>query len=407
MQKAVVAGEAQASPAAKRALARSRANNQTPQEAGDTANSQQSLKDALVAALRADAQQQGAAGQQQGQMPGAMDVLSGVARANPYVAAASAIPFLQKEEKPQMTQEEYQRLLEDEDSPQHKADRLAEKRKSQRNLEKKLAIDAHEDEELSPPEGLQDLQGLGAGLSAMALQDTSDDEGAVKAGAALDLRRDAQKEAALSFGARGGLAYRNHEIMERLNGFEATLDSVFNFRALLVKAQSGLLIEPPVVRESLNSLVVNDGGNEAAVADRIYDINKQAKIVTAPRDWRQYLIQTWISSVPRPPRLLWPKNAAERASWRKWVAQGWRAGVAQADGIFETNLARLVADYNGMVRYRMMLTQGMISQPYALHEDRGVTGGKTLMRIGDRALRITGPSQFLTTGTDLWKPADR
>ena len=39
-------------------------------------------------------------------------------------------------------------------------------------------------------------------------------------------------------------------------------------------------------------------------------------------------------------------------------------------------------------------------------EDRGVTGGKDEMRVGDRALRITGPSEFLT-GAELWKPADR
>ena len=59
-----------------------------------------------------------------------------------------------------------------------------------------------------------------------------------------------------------------------------------------------------------------------------------------------------------------------------------------------------------MVRYRTLLAEGKISQPYALQEDRGVTGGKNEMRVGDRALRITGPSQFLT-GADLWKPADR
>ena len=97
------------------------------------------------------------------------------------------------------------------------------------------------------------------------------------------LFENAQKEAALSYGARGGLAHRNYEIMQRMHGFEATLDKVFNFRLLLVNTPSGLLIEPPIVRESLDSMVITQGGNEAAVADRILDINKQAKIVSAPR----------------------------------------------------------------------------------------------------------------------------
>jgi defect-in-organelle-trafficking protein DotC len=253
---------------------------------------------------------------------------------------------------------------------------------------------------------------MGEGMSASALSGL--DEGLPAnpgeerpEGAGLDMRYDAQKEAALSFGARGGLAKRHYQITERMVAFEETLDRVFNFRALLVKAPSGLLIEPPMVREALDSLVVTASGDEAAVADRIYDINKQAKIVTAPRDWRQYLMQSWVSRVPNPPRLLWPKDATERARWKRWVGQGWRAGAKQADDMFQANLSRLVADFNGMIRYRTLLSQGMISQPYAMQEDRGVTGSKTVMRIGDRALRITGPSQFLTTGSDLWKPADR
>jgi defect-in-organelle-trafficking protein DotC len=54
----------------------------------------------------------------------------------------------------------------------------------------------------------------------------------------------------------------------------------------------------------------------------------------------------------------------------------------------------------------MLLAQGMISEPYAMHEDRGVTGDNNQMRVGDSALRITGPSKFLTKA-ELWKPADR
>lgn len=311
-----------------------------------------------------------------------------------------------------LTQAQVDQLLQDSQSPQSKADRLAARHQYERNLEKSLGADAGEDTTPPPPQDIEELQAIGEGMSGNALDDAGEDnlpanDGDDKGpGAALDLRRDAQREAALSFGARGGLAKRNFEIMERLKGFEATLDSVFNFRALLVKAPSGLLIEPPIVRESIDSLVVEQGGNEAAVADRIYDINKQAKIVTAPRDWRTYLVQTWVSRVPKPPRLLWPKNDIERARWTRWVSQGWRAGAMQADEMFQANLARLGADFNGMVRYRSLLTQGMISQPYAMHEDRGVTGTKTVMRVGDRALRITGPAQFLT-GSELWKPADR
>ena len=63
---------------------------------------------------------------------------------------------------------------------------------------------------------------------------------------ALDMRRDAQREAALSYGARGGLSKRSYQIMERMAGYESVLDKVFDFRQLLIKAPSGLMIEPHV-----------------------------------------------------------------------------------------------------------------------------------------------------------------
>lgn len=266
----------------------------------------------------------------------------------------------------------------------------------------------------TPVLSADDVTGVQAPPTVMQLQRVHETHGTkfeivddpVNAEVALDIRRDAQREAALSYGARGGLAKRNYQITEQLQGYGDNLDKVFDFRSLLIKAPSGMLIEPPIIREALDALVITAGGNEAAVADQILNINKQAKIVTAPRDWRHYLLQAWESDIAPPPRVLWPKNAQEQAEWDGWVAQGWEAGYQQGDDIFETNLNQLVSDYNGMVRYRMLVAQGKVSQPYALHEDRGVTKANNVMRVGDRALRITGPSEFLT-GAELWQPADR
>ena len=221
----------------------------------------------------------------------------------------------------------------------------------------------------------------------------------------LDIRRDAQREAALSFGARGGLAKRNFEIMQSMKGYSEALDRVFDFRQLLIQAPSGLMIEPPIISESSDALVVVDNGMEAAVSDKIYNISKNAKITTAPRDWRHYIQQDW-SEVKPPPSILWPRNQEEEINWSKWVDEGWEQGYQQADDMFETNLNRLLNDFNGMVRYRMLLAKGLVSSPFALHEDRGVTGGGSEMRVGDRAIRITGPSQF-NTSSDAWKALDR
>lgn len=221
----------------------------------------------------------------------------------------------------------------------------------------------------------------------------------------LEIRKEAQKEAALSYGARGGLSKRTYEIRQDLKGKERYLDKVFDFRRLLLRAPSGLLMEPPIIDEATNNLIVDSLGQEAAVADVIYHIDQPAKIVTTSRNWRVYLEREW-GDVPPPPDVLLPENYEERVNWRRWVEKGWKEGYAQAEEIFQTDLDRLVADFQGMVRYRVLLAQGMVSEPYALHEDRGVTGGGQELRIGDRNVKITGPSQ-LKAGAEQWQPADR
>lgn len=224
-------------------------------------------------------------------------------------------------------------------------------------------------------------------------------------GLPFDIRMDAQREAALSYGARGGLAFRTFEIRKELDKRTSYMDRVFDFRQLLIPAPSGLLIEPPVISESVNALIIEATGQEAAVADRVYDINAQAKIVSAPRSWRNYVERSW-GEVKPPPDILRPNNEEERARWIEWIREGWDKGVEQANAIFEQDLNQLTAHYQGMVRYRMLLAQGMVTPPYAIQVDRGVTGGGNRMRVGDRAVKITGAPE-LTTGTERWQPASR
>lgn len=224
-------------------------------------------------------------------------------------------------------------------------------------------------------------------------------------GFSLEIRKEAQKEAALSYGARGGLSKRTFEIRQDLERQTSSLDKVYDFRRLLITAPSGLLIEPPVISEAENNLIVTGSGQKAAVTDLIYKINRPAKIVTAPRNWRSYLEREW-GEVPPPPDVLLPQNPLERQNWERWVKKGWQEGYQQAEEIFQTDLDRLNTDFIGMVRYRMLLAQDMVSAPYALAEDRGITGGGNELRIGDRAVTITGPSQ-LKAGAGSWQPADR
>lgn len=245
------------------------------------------------------------------------------------------------------------------------------------------------------PPSLETLQNL------QRQSDVQEEEGAMP----LEIRNDALREAALSYGARGGLAFRTYHIRKEMDQRSRYLDKVFDFRQLLIPAPSGLLIEPPIINEAINSMLIEIDGQEAAVADRIYNIVMNARIVSAPRTWRNYLEREWQDVTP-PPDILRPQNDEERAMWIKLVNQGWEQGVLQADEIFQDDLNQLLADFRGMVRYRLLLSQGMISPPFALQVDRGITGNGQEMRIGNRAVRLTGVPE-LVTGSEQWQPASR
>lgn len=251
------------------------------------------------------------------------------------------------------------------------------------------------DAEKSPPPTRQELETIPK-LNVIVEPDT---------GLPLDIRLDAVREAALSYGARGGLAWRTYHIRQELDRRASYMDKVFDFSQLLIPAPSGLLIEPPIVSESINAMIIDGGGREAAVADRVYNISRNAQIVGTARSWRNYLEREWGDVTP-PPDILRPNDEAEREQWVVWVREGWDKGIEQADEIFEQDLAQLTAHYQGMVRYRMLLAQGMVSPPYALQIDRGVTGGGSRMRVGDRAVEITGMPELMP-GTETWQPASR
>lgn len=220
-----------------------------------------------------------------------------------------------------------------------------------------------------------------------------------------EVRDQGLREAAMSYGARGGLAARTWEIRQTLKDKEAYLDRIYDFKRLLITAPSGLMIEPPVISEGEDAMLIESGGQTAAVADKIYNINVDAKIVAAPRNWHAYLERDWGDVTP-PPAILYPTTPAEKKLWLDALRKGWDEGITQANDVFQADLDRLNADFRGMIRYRMLLAQGIVSPPYTLQIDRGVTGGGKEMRVGDRALQITGPSE-LQTGAYQWQPASR
>ena len=248
-----------------------------------------------------------------------------------------------------------------------------------------------------PPPSIYDLNDLEV--------EEDKDLAEIQEGMGVDIRLDALKEAALSYGARGGLAARTYAIRQELEDKSRYLDKVFNFRQLLINAPDGFLIEPPVISEAENNILVDAGGLEAAVTDRMYNINANVKIVTAPKTWRQYLEREW-GEVEPPPNILRPVNREERRIWVENIQKGWVEGYSQAEEIFESDLALLTAHFRGMVRYRILLAQGMVSPTLTAQTNRGITGGGNQMRIGDRAVQIIDSPKLIPESSE-WSPENR
>jgi defect in organelle trafficking protein DotC len=211
------------------------------------------------------------------------------------------------------------------------------------------------------------------------------------------LRLKALSETAILVGAQGGLAWRSEQINCVLKRQQATLDQIYNFRSLMLKDD----IKPPVLEEGRQELA-QDGCESIRAADQVFRLVCPPCFVTAPPNWRDYI---WMKfCVPESPDVtLLPRGKDEAAAWNCYISQGWQQGVEQANQIFAENLARLKRDFDGMLLYRKLLAQNMVTPPYVAKTELGVTGNGEELRINDRILRISATSQ-LNPNPDTWRP---
>jgi defect-in-organelle-trafficking protein DotC len=211
------------------------------------------------------------------------------------------------------------------------------------------------------------------------------------------IRMLAIQQTAMSTGAQGGLAWRSKQINADLQAQTKMLDQAFNFNQMMLPHN----VLPPVLTEGENTLSLTDNST-IRIADRTYKIESQAKFVTVPPTWRDYL---WLSykKPDLPPESLLPQNSKEKEVWQHYSTIGWKNGIYQADGIYAANLSRLKRDFVGMIRYRALLAQNMVTPPYVSSADLGVTGGGSDLTVNDRVLRITA-LPGLQANPKQWKP---
>lgn len=210
------------------------------------------------------------------------------------------------------------------------------------------------------------------------------------------MRRNGIIEIAGSLGMSAGLMKRMSEYKAELEQESGALDNLYNFS--FVKIDNGVL--PPVLTEGLANYAQNND-DEVRIADIMYKIEAKAKFVSVYPTWRNYLV---FNLVPfdSPENAYLPKTPGENAIWDEWVKKGWEQGVRQANEIFESSYNRLKRDYKGMLTYKNLAAQGLITKPVIAKANLGVTGGGNEMSINDQIFRISDHSA-LNPNQKEWK----
>ena len=195
------------------------------------------------------------------------------------------------------------------------------------------------------------------------------------------------RDTALRYGAEGGLAWSTRILDGVLRENAARLTQVYDFSRLVTYQPGGVQILPPVISESKNLYQSSNFGRTIRVADKFYDIIRQARFVPSAPLWYGYLYRSW-HAPHRPFEAGLPHNSDEETVWKHYVKQGWRAGVKEGETIFRLDLDHLNRDFTGMIRYRRLYDEGKVSAPIVQAKTLGVTGTGQNMREGDRVIKI-------------------
>lgn len=212
-----------------------------------------------------------------------------------------------------------------------------------------------------------------------------------------DLRYNALRDTAMSLGARSGLAWEAKQIQHLLAHNREFLDQIFNFNPLILPHN----VLPPVLTEGRNTINM-DNDTTLRIADHVYKIEQQARFATTPPNWREYLWMDY-ADPELPDSTLLPRTQQEMHIWKIYVTKGWEEGIRQGEQIFASSINKITEDFVGMLLYRKLLAQNIVSPPYVAKTDLGVIGGGDEMSVNDQVLRITALPQ-LQADTKNWQP---
>lgn len=216
------------------------------------------------------------------------------------------------------------------------------------------------------------------------------------------MRQKAISEIAAQAGSQAGYERRRREILNELQLKSGQMSNVFDFNRVAVRAPIGAgVIVPPVIGVGKGAFAMNGEGTEAATADAYMSIIRAGRIAPAAPSWIDYLIVDGAKPAPIP-SVLDPKDATERKIFDQAFDAAFPEGAELANIEFEERMNRLKRDYQGMLTYHKLVSQGMMDRMVLADADFGVTTTPTEMRIGSRVVKIETGATF-NGDTGRWR----
>jgi defect-in-organelle-trafficking protein DotC len=245
---------------------------------------------------------------------------------------------------------------------------------------------------ISPPAAVSPATSdVPATLDQLSDPDSQFYDGSREQGEEGGIRQRTLEEAARGVGIRGGYADEARRINDALERqFAPRLNRRFTFSSIMLREGT---VVPPVVT-LMTSVEETSGDSFLYTSVGAYEIVKDARVAIKTPTWREYL--TLPVTDPSAPQGLSPKTSAERDLWTKAVKEGWKRGIQEAREEFIASLDRLIRDYDGMVRYRDLQAQGILSAPSVTNRSIGyrATADGRRAFVDEKAIRITVMPKF-------------
>ena len=211
-------------------------------------------------------------------------------------------------------------------------------------------------------------------------------------------RSSAMRDAALAYGMQSGLVRRSFEIGRLLERHARQLDRVYRFDRLLIE-RDGFLIVPPAIAETTAAFNRGPKGTRAATARRVLRIERQSEVLGGSPGWREYFERSW-EEPRRPSEVLYPRTDEEYGRWSAWVREGWEDGVRLAEDSFAADLERLNRDFVGIVNWRILEAQRIVTSPELAVMSRSVVGGGEEMRVDEREITVRAHARLNPVTSD-------